>query len=425
MKVAIVGPIATEHVAHLLGRAAAQAPAGYDGAPILGTLIESLIERGHTVVGITTDVAPDGIRSPVVVHGERLQMVYCPQRPRAFRPQPGGWIGRAVDLFARERGHLCDAIREAKPDVVHAHWLYEFAWAGQHSGLPCLVTAHDSPRMVLRYMPTLYRLVRFAMGRMAARRAHRMTAVSPYMADEMRRLTRAPIAVIPNPLPREVEQLAIRTSERTQVGSRIVAVLNGWSSLKNGAAALRALAEVRQIEPSATLTLFGAECGPGEAAQRYAERHGLADGVVFRGPIEHIRLMHELVGFDLLLHPALTESFGAAVAEAMALRLPVIAGARSGAVPWVVGDAGLLVDVRDPSAIASAVLHLLREPDLRRQLGDAGRRSVLARFSRSTVAAATEAIYNELLDARQHPRRSRDGQHRLASAGRAAAWRQE
>jgi hypothetical protein len=40
MKVAIVGPIATADVAHLLGRAAATAPGGYDGAPILATLID-------------------------------------------------------------------------------------------------------------------------------------------------------------------------------------------------------------------------------------------------------------------------------------------------------------------------------------------------------------------------------------------------
>jgi glycosyltransferase involved in cell wall biosynthesis len=397
MKVAIVGPIATADVAHLLGAAAVTAPRGYGGAPILGTLIESLLERGHAVVGITTDVAPGGIRSTVTVFGDRLEMIYCPQRPRAFWPQ-GGSIGRAADLFAQERKHLRAAIRQARPDVVHAHWLYEFAWAALQADVPCLVTAHDSPRVILRYMPNLYRLVRFVMAHWVARRATRLTAVSPYMASELRRLTRAPISVIPNPLPRDAEHPTHGAPDRSDGGnSRVVAILNGWEAHKNGAAALRALAEVRREHPSATLNVFGADCGPGEAAHRFASEHGLADGVIFRGRVEHAQLMQELPHFDVLLHPSLEESFGAAIAEAMALSVPVVAGARSGAVPWVVADAGVLVDVRDPSAMARALLQLLRDPLERRRLGDAGRRSVLERFSRAAVAAATEAVYLELL----------------------------
>jgi L-malate glycosyltransferase len=397
MKVAIVGPIATKNVAHLLGPAAVRAPEGYGGAPILGTLIECLLERGHTVVGITTDVDPHGIDVPMVVHGERIDMYYCPQRRHAFRPRAGAF-GRAADLFAQERRDLCRAIRQCNPDVVHAHWLYEFAWAARQSGLPYVVTAHDSPRVVLRYMPNLYRLVRLFMARVTAARAPQLMAVSPYMADELRRISRAPISVIPNPLPRAVEQPAMPWPDRSGAdATRIVSILNGWDARKNGATAFRALAQVRQAIPSATLTLFGATCGIGEQAQLFALANGLADGVVFRGPVDHAQLMHELPGFDLLLHPALEESFGAAVAEAMALKLPVVGGAHSGAVPWVIGDAGVLVDVRDATAVATAVISLLRDPPRRRALGEEARRSMLARFSRAAVASATEAIYQQLL----------------------------
>jgi glycosyltransferase involved in cell wall biosynthesis len=398
MKIAIVGPIATEDVAHLIGAAAYTAPRGYGGAPILATLIESLLERGHTVVGITTDVASDGIRSPVRVRGDRLEMVYCPQRPRAFWPQAGS-LGRAADLFAHERRHLRTAIQQSQPDVVHAHWLYEFAWAALQSGLPCLVTAHDSPRVVLRYMPNLYRLVRFAMAHWVARRTAQLTAVSPYMASEVRRLTRSPISVIPNPLPRDLEHPARGVPDRSDRddSARIVSILNGWEARKNGATALRAFAQVRREHPAATLSLFGADAGPGEPAHRFASAHNLSDGVIFRGRIDHAQLMGELQHFDLLLHPALEESFGAAIAEGMALGLPVVAGAHSGAVPWVVADAGVLVDVRDPAAMSAAMLQLLRDPAARRRLGDAGRRSVLDRFSGAAVAAATEAIYVKLL----------------------------
>ena len=261
--------------------------------------------------------------------------------------------------------------------------------------------------MILRYMPNLYRLVRLFMARFTAARAPQLTAVSPYMAQELRRITRAPIEVIPNPLPRAAEEPATPWPDRRNPdAARIVAILNGWDARKNGATALRALAEVRSVLPSATLTLFGSACGAGGQAQGFALANGLAEGVLFRGAVEHAQLMQELPAFDLLLHPALEESFGAAVAEAMALKLPVVGGVHSGAVPWVVGDAGVLVDVRDPKAVADAVLTLLRDPARRLALGEAARRSVLARFSAPPL--------------RRRPRRSTAA---CCRRGRRATWR--
>jgi glycosyltransferase involved in cell wall biosynthesis len=177
----------------------------------------------------------------------------------------------------------------------------------------------------------------------------------------------------------------------------IVTILNGWDPRKNGRAALQAFVAVKKAFPSATLTLFGDASGEGEAAQRYATPNGLTAGVIFRGRVDHAELMQSLVNFDLLMHPALEESFGAVLAEAMALGLPVVAGQHSGAVPWVVGDAGVLVDVCDPKAISAAIIRVIGDSALRRQIGEQGRRSVVGRFSRAAVAQATEAIYFELM----------------------------
>ncbi|SOD02596.1 Glycosyltransferase involved in cell wall bisynthesis [bacterium JGI 053] len=75
---------------------------------------------------------------------------------------------------------------------------------------------------------------------------------------------------------------------------------------------------------------------------------------------------------DLLVMSSTYEGFGMVVVEAMSQRLPVVGTTVGGAPALLAGDAGLLVPPRDPEAIGAAVRRLLRDPALRRRLGDAG-----------------------------------------------------
>lgn len=402
MRICIVGPIATENVTHLLGaKMSANAPTGYIGAPILATLIESLLDRGHDIVGITTDAALPVKGGKITLQGERLKMVYCPQRRRAFSPADGH-VGRAADGFRLERRFLVEAIRDAQPDVVHAHWLYEFAWAAQDSGFPHVLTAHDSPAQILKYSRNLYRAARYLMARRVASRARHLTTVSSYMQKELAAITGAKVDVVPNPLPKHV--LSVGTAQPNSLDKtggqhtpRLAMVFNGWGSWKNGEAGLRAFALIRHELPEAELYLYGQGGGKGEEAALWAEANGLADGVRFVGRLPHEQLLQQLSTCDLLMHPALEESFGAVLIEAMSLGVPVIGGRKSGAVPWVVGEGGRLVDVNSPRAIAEAALELLKAPVTLAALSAKAKKSALARFSPDAVAGAYEAYYQQAL----------------------------
>lgn len=398
MKIAIVGPIATENVAHLFGGGASGAPAGYIGAPILATLIESLIDRGHEVIGITTDATLPLAAGTVKVQGSRLQMIYCPQRRRSFFPE-NGHLGRAADAFRLERRFLVAAIRGAQPNVVHAHWLYEFAWAAQDAGFPHVLTAHDSPAQIFKHSRNLYRGVRYLMARRVLARARHLTTVSPYMQKELATITRAKVDVVPNPLPKQVMGVKVAQPDSTggssMKGHRLAMVFNGWSSWKNGEAGLRAFALIRQTLPEAELYLFGQGAGEGEEAAQCAAAAGLTAGVQFIGRLPHEHLLQQLSTCDLLLHPSLEESFGAVLIEAMSLGVPAIGGQASGAVPWVVGEGGRLVDVNSPEAIAQAALGLLTDAEGLEALGEQARKSTLARFSPDAVAAAYEGYYQQ------------------------------
>lgn len=76
---------------------------------------------------------------------------------------------------------------------------------------------------------------------------------------------------------------------------------------------------------------------------------------------------------SMVVLPSLEEGFGLTAVEAMQIGVPVVA-ASSGALPEVIGDAGLLIDPRDPAAWAAAMERLLGQPHLSEHLVDAGRR---------------------------------------------------
>ena len=137
-------------------------------------------------------------------------------------------------------------------------------------------------------------------------------------------------------------------------------------------------------------------------AERYVREHGLSDNVRFLPPLrddaELARFFNEL---SLLAHANDTgESFGLAIAEAMAAGLPVVThpcpGLRDNAQLELVehGVTGLVAETVDD--YAGAVLHLLRHPGTARRMGEAGRRKAAALFDADMQARALETLYDEL-----------------------------
>ena len=97
----------------------------------------------------------------------------------------------------------------------------------------------------------------------------------------------------------------------------------------------------------------------------------------------------------LFAYPSLYEGFGLPALEAMACGAPVVASNRS-ALPEVVGQAGLLVDPLDVTALAEAMGNVLTTEKLHRDLAEAGRRQA-AKFTWSGMAASLIDLYQRIL----------------------------
>jgi L-malate glycosyltransferase len=381
MHIALIGPCAPFDLLDLLHekeRVRAQSFPGYQGIPV-SSLARELVHRGHLVSVVSTS---ENVKCPESFHGESLAIHVVPsqERPRE----------RARNLWAHERTAMTELLQELKPDVVHAHWTYEFALAALATRLPTLVTAHDAPLTILRHYRDPYRAVRLAMALWVRAKRPPLTAVSPYLAERWRREMgwRRAIAVIPNITPFEPSH-GIRDKV---LGQRVVTVSDS-SQRKNVRAALCAWPKVLESFPSAELHLVGHGLGLSEDLARWAEERSLRQQVFWHGPVGRVEVEQLIRSAIVLLHPSFEESQGLVLLEAMALAVPVVGGHVSGGVPWTIGDAGVLADVRSPIALAAKVVDLLGNPEQCKRLGEAGRRRVADIFSPEAVASAYEDQY--------------------------------
>jgi glycosyltransferase involved in cell wall biosynthesis len=369
-----------------------QAEAGVDpalgegyGFPFVSHLVLELVRRGHDVSAFTL---AETLTEPRAFRRGNLVVHVCPYRPRGR--------DRAKDFFRAERKGLATAITAESPQVVHAHWTYEFAQAALAVGQPTLVTAHDWPPRIFQATPDKYRAMRLLQGMSTILRSRELTAPSPYLADRVSQWRRRPVRLIPNGTPIREERLVAGPRHTWPV---IGAVNNGWGTRKNVSSLLEAFAKFRVGFPDAQLVLAGQDYEPDGRAWQWARSAGILEGVQFCGPLPPEEVASFMSDLDLFVHPSLEETFGMVLVEALAAGIPVVAGSRSGAVPWVLdyGRNGLLVDVTSPSALASGMQRVLDQRDLYDQLASSGRAYVQDRFSIERVIDQYEQEYERLI----------------------------
>ena len=290
--------------------------------------------------------------------------------------------------------------------LVHAHWCGEYALAAIASGRPTLISVHDWMPAVLRLTDARYwphwsarTLLYFA----TLARARHLTANSPYTLEKIRPFTRGSLEVIPNGVMDSEfigDPPAVDLDAFAGAPPIVLSVNNGFSPLKNVPRLLQAFHTARQRGLRCQLRLVGVGYEPGGLCATWARHESLVDGVVFLGVVEREQVLAEMRRAAVLVHPSREEAFGMTLVEAMSQRLPVIGGAHSGAVPWVLGGgkAGLLVDVRDVAALAAAIENVLRRPELRAGLSQAGFAHAWKHFRQSRVTDLFLAAYKRVLE---------------------------
>ena len=177
--------------------------------------------------------------------------------------------------------------------------------------------------------------------------------------------------------------------------NRVIVTNSADTPLKGLFFLFQAVAELEKIQ-DVNITVVGEPKKDGEIV-RLIQKLGIGHRINFTGRIDHREFVQQYARATVAVVPSVYEGFGLPVGEAMACGVPVIS-TTGGALPEVVGDAGVLVQPANSAALAGAIRELLNNPLRAKELGMAGYRRVQKHFSWEKAAQKTVAAYREVIN---------------------------
>jgi glycosyltransferase involved in cell wall biosynthesis len=375
------------------------------GGPALHVsyLTRGLVERGYDTTLVTGRVGPSEGSMEYVAEEADLHPVYVGSLQRNLAP--------LADLAALFR--LVGLLRRVRPHVLHTHT----AKAGAVGRVAALLALGARPPVVVHtyhgHVLTGYfskRLSRFfvEVERLLGRMTDALIAVSPEVRDDLVRLgvaRESKFTVIRLGLDLEQRIAAppdARERVRAELGigqeSFVVAWLGRMTEIKRVEDLMQAFADVRGRGVEAVLVLVGD--GPDRAElERLTDELGVADAVCFTGFRADVGSIY--CASDVVALSSANEGTPVSLIEALAAGCAVVTTAVGGVSDVVdEGRAGVLVPFGDRRAFADALGELAASPERRRELGEAGRRHVLKRYSVERLLEDVDALYRSLLAVR-------------------------
>lgn len=375
-------------------------------------LANAIAALGHEVTVLTQSQREDeeftegGVRVVALARGSRRQW-----KLGAHLPVP--WLQRSLvvrrGLGRLQRSRPFDLVRF--PDGYGEGLAYSFAPRG-----PCSVHLHG-PASVLqqwdgrRVSPRRARIEAW-MERRPALRADLVIAgtrwFANYMADAWG-LASDRIAIVRNPL--DVRKFRLPDADEPEPSPTIL--FAGHVQWFKGVSVLAAAVPLVLARcPQTRFKFLGSDtrsAPDGGSMRRWLEQRlaaaGAAGRVEFADPVAHERLVTEYHRAAALVLPSFHEVYGNVVIEAMASGRPAIVTGTVGAAELVApGVNGYVVAPDDPAALADAICTLLALPAAaRREMGARARATVVESSAADRIAAATIALYQDLLAARGAP----------------------
>ena len=363
----------------------------YGGSGIVGSeLGRELAERGHTVHFISSVLPTRVTELNDRVHFHEVDMMTYP----LFEHQP-------YDLALATK--MATVARAEKLDLFHVHYAIPHSISGilaresikDKRYVPVITTLHGTDITLVgadrSYLPITRYALQQSDGVTAVSKFLKKATIETFDFDE--------VEVIPNFIcPTHYHKLddSPLKAHLAPNGEKLLVHVSNFRPVKRPIDCVEIFAKVKEEFPGVRLVMVGD--GPERSAAKYrAESLGVADDVLFVGKKSNIA---DYLGVsDVFLLPSELESFGLAALEAHACELPVIA-TRIGGIPEVVndGESGFLSDIGDIDRMAANTLKLLKDDDLRNQMGARGREISVQRYSTQAIIPQYIAFYEQVLN---------------------------
>jgi len=291
---------------------------------------------------------------------------------------------------------LANLVKKRHINIIHAHnataWFYG-TWASILSGVLIVYTEHD------RSFPTPLRLKYFHyfFGKHAAA----VIAVSKAVKENLEKYEHIKnVKVIYNGIdpdlfkPASIEEKILKKRELgLNENDFVLGNVGRMDYLKNQRILIEILPELKKNFPQIKLVFIGG----GEEEQNLKHltiKKGIENDVIFLGQRSDVNQI--LKAFDIFVFPSLTEGMPLVVIEAMATGLPTIASYVGGIPELVVNsETGFLVSPTSKEEIKEAIIKLLDNPKLRKEMGQIARKRFEAHFSLPQMVQKYMEVYEK------------------------------
>jgi glycosyltransferase involved in cell wall biosynthesis len=292
-------------------------------------------------------------------------------------------------------------------DVIHDNQCLAYGMLGIKKLLPLVTTIHHpitkDRDIEVGAQPNILRKVQkwrwysfLGMQKRVARNLGHLITVSEASKKDIScdfKVDAANFNVVPNGINTEIFY-PIPGNLRPE--NRLIVTNSADTPLKGLKYLLQAIDRLRK-KRDIHLTVIG-KPKPGGTIEKMVKDLNLKGVVTFTGRIEEEEFAGYYANSTIAVVPSIYEGFGLPAGEAMACAVPVIS-TTGGALPEVVGDAGLLVPPADDYALEKAIVTLLDNPGMCHKLAKAGYERVIRNFTWENTALATANVYKEAMNA--------------------------
>jgi glycosyltransferase involved in cell wall biosynthesis len=306
------------------------------------------------------------------------------------------FLSKHIQLFAYDPRPIIEAFRRHKPHIIDMnHEPYSVPCAEvltlRNRFAPQASVVMQTAQNILKKYPQPFSLME--------RRAFREVSAAYMCSETVREVLvtkgfRKPMQIAPF----GVDMDLFTPAERGENKTFTIGFIGRLLPAKGLLVLIDALARIKNDNWRLLIVGDGPER---EAAERRVSEYELTNRCEFVGAIPYDETPAYFQKLDVLVVPTMTtktirEQFGRVIVEAMACNVPVI-GSTCGAIPEVIGEAGIVVRENDSTALASALRRIINDGELQKHLVGAGRRRVEKHYTWERVAEQIFSVYQEVL----------------------------
>lgn len=298
-----------------------------------------------------------------------------------------------------DRGTILQLYRifkSEKPRIVHTHASLSARIAAKTAGVKAVVhTKHciDAPKRGAAKLAGALINSRLSDRIIAVSEAVKQNVVASGIPENKVEVIYGGIEEIREISAQEREKLR----ERLGIGSEdvVVGMVARLAEVKGHVYFIEAADIISKTVDNVKFLIAGT--GPKEKElKELASKLGLEQRIVFIGYVPEIDTIYNIIDINVI--SSVSEALCLSLIEGMCLGKPCV-GTDTGGIPEVIKDGynGFLVPVRDSKELAEAVLKLIKDPELRKSMGEKGREIMLRNFRADAMARKIESVYEALI----------------------------